>query len=72
MSYEFDPETLDLPDAKVIEDVTDNKYNTRYIKVQFDSSRNETAYIIGQFRSGGCRVLSIDFEQNKARFIKEI
>ena len=72
MSYEFDPDTLDLPDAELIEDVTHNKHNTRYITVQFDSSCNKTSYIIGQFKSGGFRVLNIYFEQNKARFIKEI
>jgi len=70
MSYEFNTETLDLPGAEVLNyHVHDGSH---YITVQFNSSCNETSYIIGQFRAGGCRVLSIDFEQNKARFIKEI
>jgi len=72
MSYELDPETLDLPGAEVVEDVAYNDYNTRHITVQFDSSRNDIPYIIGQFRGGGFRVLTINFEQNKAQFIKEI
>ncbi|UXF50736.1 hypothetical protein 7908G4F8_4 [Haloquadratum phage sp.] len=71
MSYEFDTDTLDLADAEVVEDVTYNKHNTRYITVQFDSC-SKTSYIIGQFKSGGFRVFNIYFEQNKARFIKEI
>jgi hypothetical protein len=70
MSYEFDPETLDLEDAEVIEDVT--KYNNRYIKVKFDSSCNEIPYIIGQFRSGGFNVNQIEFDRNKVRFLKRL
>jgi len=70
MSYEFDTETLDLPGAEVVEDVTYDDYNSRHITVQFDSSCDDIPYIIGQFKGGGFGVNHIEFDKNKVRFLK--
>jgi len=68
-SESLDVDILDLQGAEIKYEHTDG--DSHYVAVKFDVSQMRVSYIIGQFRELGYRVLSIKFDHNEARFVKD-